>query len=43
MPVDPGNDTPITIEVPMGTSVNGIAKILYENKLIRNTGALNLW
>ena len=41
-PVDPENDTKITIEVPMGTSINGIAKILYENNLIRNTGAFKL-
>ena len=41
-PVDPNDKTKITIEVPMGTSVNGIAEILYENNLIRNTGAFKL-
>jgi UPF0755 protein len=41
-PVDPEDDTLITIEVPMGTSINGIAEILYENNLIRNTGAFKL-
>ncbi len=41
-PVDPEDDTLITIEVPMGTSINGIADILYENNLIRNTGAFKL-
>ena len=41
-PVDPEDDTLITIEVPMGTSINGIAKILYENNLIRNTAAFKL-
>jgi UPF0755 protein len=41
-PVDPEDNTLITIEVPMGTSINGIADILYENNLIRNTGAFKL-
>ncbi len=41
-PVDPNDDSIITIEVPMGTSINGIAKILYDNNLIRNTGAFKL-
>lgn len=41
-PVDPEDDTLITVEVPMGTSINGIAEILYENNLIRNTAAFKL-
>jgi UPF0755 protein len=41
-PVDPEDDTMISVEVPMGTSVNGIADILYENGLIRNEGAFKL-
>jgi UPF0755 protein len=41
-PVDPEDDTLISVEVPMGTTVNGIADILYENGLIRNEGAFKL-
>lgn len=41
-PVDPEDDTKITIEVPMGTSINGISKILYDNNLIRNAGVFKL-
>lgn len=41
-PVDPEDDTLITVEVPMGTSINRIAEILYENNLIRNTAAFKL-
>jgi len=41
-PVDPEDEGLITIEVPMGTSINGIAKILYDNNLIRNTGVFKL-
>ena len=40
-PVDP-EDEGLLIEVPMGTSINGIAKILYDNNLIRNTGVFKL-
>ena len=42
MPVDPEDDTMVSVEVPMGTSINGIAKILYEEGLIRNSGAFKL-
>ncbi|MGI6527116.1 MAG: endolytic transglycosylase MltG [Caldicoprobacterales bacterium] len=42
-PVDPEDDTLVTVEVPMGTSINGIAKLLYDNNLIRNTGAFKLF
>lgn len=41
-PVDPNDDNMISIEVPMGTSVNGIADILYKKGLIRNEGAFKL-
>jgi len=42
-PVDPDNTTPVTVEIPMGTSVSGIADILYENHLIRNKAAFKLF
>ena len=41
-PVDPEDHTKVTIEVPMGTSINGISDILFENNLIRNTGVFKL-
>ena len=41
-PVDLDDKAPIQVEVPMGTSVNGIADILFKNKLIRNVGAFKL-
>lgn len=41
-PVDPEDDTKITVEVPMGTSINRIATILYDNDLIRNESVFKL-
>jgi UPF0755 protein len=41
-PVDPRDDAMVSVEVPMGTTVNGIADILYEKGLIRNEGAFKL-
>lgn len=41
-PMDPDDSTPIAVEVPMGTTINGIAAILYEKGLIRNTGVFKL-
>ena len=41
-PADPGDKSIVSVEVPMGTSVNGIADILYKNGLIRNEGAFKL-
>lgn len=41
-PVDSEDDALVTVEVPMGTSINGIAEILHDNNLIRNTGAFKL-
>lgn len=41
-PVDPEDDDFITVEVPIGTSINGISKILYDNNLIRNSGVFKL-
>lgn len=42
-PVDAKDETGITVDIPMGTSVRGIAEILYENGLIRNTGLFRLY
>ena len=41
-PVDPEDDTRITVEVPMGTTINGISDILYKNDLIRNASVFKL-
>lgn len=41
-PMDLEDSTPINVEVPMGTTINGIAAILYEKGLIRNTGVFKL-
>jgi len=42
-PVDVKDETGVTVEIPMGTSVRGIAEILYENGLIRNTGVFRFY
>ncbi|NLO82814.1 MAG: endolytic transglycosylase MltG [Clostridiales bacterium] len=42
-PMDANDDTGITVEIPMGTSVRGIADILYENGLIRNKGVFRMF
>ncbi|WP_226583259.1 endolytic transglycosylase MltG [Halobacillus litoralis] len=35
-PVDPGNNKQVDVEIPMGSSTSGIAKILEENDIIKN-------
>ncbi|MFO7153750.1 MAG: endolytic transglycosylase MltG [Caldicoprobacter oshimai] len=42
-PVDANDKTAITVEIPMGTSVRGIAEILYEKGLIRNAGVFRFF
>lgn len=42
-PVDVKDHTTVTVDIPMGTSVRGIAKILYENGLIRSTGVFRFY
>lgn len=42
-PVDANDETGITVDIPMGTSVRGIAKILYEKGLIRSAGIFRLF
>ncbi|NLX70928.1 MAG: endolytic transglycosylase MltG [Clostridiales bacterium] len=42
-PMDANDETEITVEIPMGTSVRGIAEILYENGLIRNKGVFRMF
>ncbi len=41
-PVDIEDSTPVEVEVPMGTSVSGIANILFDKGLIRNVGVFKL-
>ncbi|HOB20494.1 MAG TPA: endolytic transglycosylase MltG [Candidatus Atribacteria bacterium] len=41
-PVDPNDNTLIKVEVPMGSSIDDIAEILYENGLIRSTGVFKI-
>ncbi len=41
-PVDPNDHTLIKVEVPMGSSIDDIAEILYENGLIRSTGVFKI-
>jgi UPF0755 protein len=42
-PMDTKDETEITVEIPMGTSVRGIAEILYNNGLIRNKGVFRMF
>jgi UPF0755 protein len=42
LPIDAKDTTTVEIEVPMGTTVSGIAEILYEKGLIRSTGVFKL-
>jgi len=41
-PMNPKDSAKISVEVPMGTSINGIAEILHKKGLIRNEGAFKL-
>lgn len=36
-PVDPGNEQGVEIEIPLGSTTSGIAKILEENDIIKNS------
>jgi UPF0755 protein len=42
-PVDENDKSTTTVEIPMGTSVRGIADILYKNDLIRNKGVFKIF
>jgi UPF0755 protein len=42
-PVDAKDKTSVTVDIPMGTSVRGIAEILHEKGLIRNTGVFRFY
>ncbi|MCM8900926.1 endolytic transglycosylase MltG [Caldicoprobacter algeriensis] len=42
-PVDVKDKTSVTVDIPMGTSVRGIAEILHEKGLIRNTGVFRFY
>ena len=42
-PVDKNNETPVRVEIPLGSSLSTIADILYEHNIIRNTGVFKVY
>lgn len=42
-PYDPADNSPIGVEIPRGTSVTGIASLLYDNDVIRNKAIFKMY